>query len=62
LYVPLQDTRPQRDQKLPAIRVVLEAGLAMLPTNQDVANRARILDSELARHDRDAGGTTQTCC
>ncbi len=52
---------PQRGQELFTSRVVVEDGFAAVPPTQDVVDRAGILDSELARHGRDAGGTTYSC-
>jgi hypothetical protein len=57
----LQNTRPQRDQELRAMRVVMEAGLAAIPTIDEGVDRVGILDSEPARHDRDVRGPPHTC-
>jgi hypothetical protein len=43
---------PQRRQKALAILVVWEVGFAPTPAVQDVIDRARMLDSQLARQAR----------
>lgn len=43
------------------MRVVMEAGLAAIPTIDEVVDRVGILGAELPGHVRDAGGPTHTC-
>ena len=52
---------PQRGQKLLMIGVIVEDGFAAIAATHDVVNRARILDSQLARHARYRGEPPLSC-
>jgi len=52
---------PQRGQKQLAIEVIVEDGFAAIAATHEVVNRARILDSHLARHARHTGQTALSC-
>ena len=52
---------PQRGHKQLAIGVIVEDGFAAIAATHDVVNRARILDSQLARHARHSAEGALTC-